>query len=295
MPRILETTGTSAAILLWLIWLVSTWWSIGVELPIGCFALVSGGVFHAGVAGTEVCELTARRQDQVVLWHWWLDDSEIAVPIWPFAAACALLGWRLRPRRQMPGHCPACGYDLRATPERCPECGRAVNTPITVAAQPSQLKRCAVIVATLVLSWYGMLVFHEIGHVLSASLSDGRADYVVIPLLGFSRTDVYPNPHPLFVAWGGAVWGVLIPVAIWWLTAVLKPRAAHVPRLVAGFCLIANGAYLATGSFIRAGDAGDLLSLGAARWMLILFGSITVPAGLWLWHGLGPRFGLRLR
>ena len=63
-------------------------------------------------------------------------------------------------------------------------------------------------------------------------------------------------------------------------------------RFFAGFCLIANGAYLAVGSFDRIGDAGDLMTHGAPIWLLWLFGLTTIPAGLRLWHGLGPQFGL---
>jgi hypothetical protein len=63
-------------------------------------------------------------------------------------------------------------------------------------------------------------------------------------------------------------------------------------RFFTGFCLIANGAYIGAGSFNHAGDAGEMLKHSAARWSLWLFAALTVPAGLYLWHGLGPHFGL---
>jgi hypothetical protein len=55
--------------------------------------------------------------------------SGVAVPHWFLALLFAILpALYLRAmlrsrRRHLTGHCPHCGYDLRATPARCPECG----------------------------------------------------------------------------------------------------------------------------------------------------------------------------
>jgi hypothetical protein len=69
---------------------------------------------------------------------------------------------------------------------------------------------------------------------------------------------------------------------------------AHGVRFVTGFCLIANGVYIGVGSFEGVGDAGDLLRHGSRVWQLWAFGVVTVPLGLFLWHGQGPYLGLAM-
>ncbi len=148
------------------------------------------------------------------------------------------------------------------------------------------------IVSTVLGSWLGMQATHESGHVLGAALTRGRVARVVLHPLAISRTDLVNNPRPLVVAWAGPLVGVLLPLALWALAAGLRSSGAFALRFFAGFCLIANGAYLAVGSFDRVGDAGELLRLGSPAWSLWLFGSFAAPAGLWLWHRQGRHFGL---
>lgn len=74
---------------------------------------------------------------------WWLQTGEsrslnnwvwaAVFPCWTptvlllVAPTIRLSASRLRRARARRGHCPTCGYDLRASKDQCPECGRAIT------------------------------------------------------------------------------------------------------------------------------------------------------------------------
>ncbi len=54
----------------------------------------------------------------IVRMPWW--SIVLLTGVMPLRSLVALM---LREKQHRAGHCPDCGYDLRATPRRCPECG----------------------------------------------------------------------------------------------------------------------------------------------------------------------------
>jgi hypothetical protein len=154
------------------------------------------------------------------------------------------------------------------------------------------LWRVLLILSTLAVSWLAMQIVHEVGHVIAACSSGGQVVHVELKPWTLSRTDVSPNPSPLLVAWGGPIVGVLLPLIGWWVAHRLRIRIRYLLRFFAGFCLIANGAYIGAGMFVPVGDAAEMLKSAAMRWPLLLFGLLTIPAGLALWHRQGADFGL---
>jgi hypothetical protein len=156
----------------------------------------------------------------------------------------------------------------------------------------NRLHQVLLIGSFLPLCWFSMMAVHELGHVSGAVATGGRVEKVVLHPLTISRTDVSPNPSPLLVVWAGPAVGVVLPLAILLAARLVRFKWAYLLQFFAGCCLIANGAYIGIGSFNKAGDAGDLLRHGSPIWSLWLFGTATVPLGLYFWNGLGPHFGL---
>jgi hypothetical protein len=145
--------------------------------------------------------------------------------------------------------------------------------------------------STLLASWLGMQLVHESGHILAAWLTGAKVTRVVLSPTTISRTDVANNIRPLAVAWAGPLFGVCIPLLLWLCAQSARAPGAFILRFFSGFCFIANGLYIGVGSFGYVGDCGEMLRYGSTLWQLWLFGAITAPIGLVLWHRQGNSFG----
>ncbi|MDQ3439145.1 MAG: hypothetical protein M3478_02205 [Planctomycetota bacterium] len=130
--------------------------------------------------------------------------------------------------------------------------------------------------------WIGMMAVHELGHVIGATATGGTILDVRIPLIGFSQTDVHPNPSPRVEVWCGPVIGAIFPIGLW--LALFRTRARTILHAFAGWCLIVNGVYLGVGWVYHVGDAGELVRLGTPVALLIAFGVVSTASGLCLWH-----------
>ena len=143
------------------------------------------------------------------------------------------------------------------------------------ASKKSLWTRTARLVALLILSWPIMLMTHEIGHILGGWLSGATLkDYDLLPWrLPYSIHD--PDPHPLVTLWSGPLFGIFTPLLIACL--IRRPTV----WLVAYFCMIANGVYLAAAwiSGDRFLDTTMMLEKGTHPLWLALFCVATIPIG----------------
>ena len=100
------------------------------------------------------------------------------------------------------------------------------------------------IVSFALFSWLAMQAVHEFGHVGGAWLTGGTVEKVIVYPTVISRTDWKDSRNPLVVVWAGPIVGSALPVALWGIAAAFRLTATYLARFFAGFCLIANGAYI---------------------------------------------------
>lgn len=133
--------------------------------------------------------------------------------------------------------------------------------------------------------WVLMLLTHEIGHGGAALLTGGEIVAVDLRPGRPGHTLVEPNPDPHWVVWGGFLSGCLFPLAGWGLARLVHRQIVSDLRLLAGFCLLANGTYLAIGGSETLTDTGVLLSLGWPHPVLIAVGLLLAIPGYQLCRG----------
>lgn len=154
----------------------------------------------------------------------------------------------------------------------------------------ARLNQVVFIVGAAVIAWYLMMAVHELGHVWHAWWTNAEVTRVVLYPTEISQTILAKNPKPLFVAWGGVIWGTAVPLILW--CVFRRWSYAFLLRSFAAFCAIANGAYLAADAFALAGDGRDLARHAVETWQMVVPGILAMIVGLLLLNGMGRDFGI---
>lgn len=135
--------------------------------------------------------------------------------------------------------------------------------------------RVARLTLLLVAAWVVMTFTHEMGHILGGWCGGGRLQSADLApwRLPYSMFD--PDPRPLVTLWCGPVLGVVVPLGV---AGLLRRDWAW---FIANFCVLANGAYLATAWWTgdRFLDTARLLEHGASRIALASYCVVTIGYG----------------
>lgn len=137
------------------------------------------------------------------------------------------------------------------------------------------MNRWLKLIALLVAGWCVMTMTHECGHIVGGWLGGATLRHADIFPWHLPHSLFEPDPHPLLTLWSGPVLGVVVPLGV----ALLVRREWM--WFLANFCLLANGAYLATAwlSGDRFLDTPRLLEAGAWPGSVLAYCILTIVLG----------------
>jgi hypothetical protein len=127
----------------------------------------------------------------------------------------------------------------------------------------------------LVASWIVMTFTHEMGHIIGGTCCGGTLQAVDLMPWRLPYSIFEPDPFPLVTLWAGLILGALIPVVV----AVIVQRDWM--WFIANFCVLANGAYIATAWFSGDHylDTPKLLEHGASTIAIAVYCLFTIGFG----------------
>jgi hypothetical protein len=137
------------------------------------------------------------------------------------------------------------------------------------------LRRAFRLVLILVTCWTAFALTHECGHLAGGWACGGKLVEAELRPWRLPHSFFSPDPRPLVTLWCGPLVGVLVPLVVGWVA-----RRSTV-WFVVWFCVLANGAYIATGWFTGDSelDTTKLLAAGAPVWSIAVYVVATVVPG----------------